>query len=111
MCNPFNLRELLINLNKNNPIWLLSLVTRSDYVITMSILRVLLLILGLAASVFAQDKPLAANELQSLPAAPAANATLPAVSLPEEKRPLALAFGVVLVLVTFHRAFARRQRA
>jgi hypothetical protein len=40
-----------------------------------------------------------------------AAATLPDVPLPDEKRPLALAIGIALVLVTFQRAFAQRQRA
>ena len=41
----------------------------------------------------------------------AASATLPAVPLSEQKRPLALALGIALVVITFHRALLRRQRA
>lgn len=80
----------------------------------MSIFRTLTLLVMFSTSAMAESNSLNASNLSGMTATGSsvtANATLPAVSLPEEKRPFALGLGIVLVLATFHRAFARRQRA
>jgi hypothetical protein len=80
----------------------------------MSSLRFIVLLVFLTLPVVAEVNPLNTSPLPHVVAAGssvAASTSLPAVSLPEQKRPLALALGIGLVLVTFHRALARRQRA
>jgi hypothetical protein len=77
-------------------------------------LRALILLLLLSTSAMAEihwsngsRSPNAAAAELSI----AASAALPVVPLSEEKRPIALALGIALVLITFHRALLRRQRA
>ena len=81
----------------------------------MSTVRLLLLFGLLSTSAFAEVNSLNASMLPistSPETEVVAAAPLPEVPLTEEKRPLALALGIALVLVTFQRAFAaRRQRA
>jgi hypothetical protein len=80
----------------------------------MSTLRMLILFGLLSTVATAEVNSLKTSALPAKSTAAssvAASATLPAVPLSEEKRPIALAFGIALVLVTFHRAFSRRQRA
>jgi hypothetical protein len=80
----------------------------------MSTVRLFLLLGLLSTSAFAEVNSLTASTLANTPAPEAsvvAAATLPDVPLTEEKRPVALALGIALVLVTFQRAYARRQRA
>jgi hypothetical protein len=81
----------------------------------MSTVRLILLLGLLSASSFAEDNSLNVSMLPASAtpeASVVAAATLPDVPLIEEKRPLALALGIALVLFTFQRAFAaRRQRA
>jgi hypothetical protein len=80
----------------------------------MSTVRLILLLGLLSTAAFAEVNSL---NVSMLPASATpetgvvAAATLPDVPLPDEKRPLALAIGIALVLVTFQRAFAQRQRA
>jgi hypothetical protein len=85
-----------------------------ENVFTMSTVRLLLLLGLLSTSAFAEVNSLMTSALPpaAVPGSEVVAAvTLPDVPLPEERRPLALIFGIALVLVTFQRAFARRQRA
>ncbi|OAI57142.1 hypothetical protein AYO49_02705 [Verrucomicrobiaceae bacterium SCGC AG-212-N21] len=80
----------------------------------MSTLRPFIFLVLLSTSAVAGINALNTSALPEPTAAPpsvAAATPLPAATLTEGKRPFALALGITLVLVTFHRAFARRQRA
>jgi hypothetical protein len=81
----------------------------------MSTVRLLLLLGLLSTSALAEVNSLNASALPDTTAPGAsvvAATTLPDVPLSDEKkRPLALGLGIALVLVTFQRAYARRQRA
>jgi hypothetical protein len=80
----------------------------------MSSFRSLVLLVFFSTSAMAGGASLHAAALiepASTTTSVAATAPLPASTLSEGKRPFALALGIALVLVTFHRAFATRQRA
>src|SRR5688572_21492527 len=89
----------------------LSLSALSDCVFTMSTFRSLILLVLLSTSAMAGLNSLntsALSEPAVTASSVAATTPLPAATLTEGKRPFALALGIALVLVTFHRAFARR---
>jgi hypothetical protein len=80
----------------------------------MSTLRPLVFLVLLSTSAMAEINSLNSSALSEPAAATPAVATTPplsAATLSEGKRPFALALGIALVVVTFHRALARRQRA
>lgn len=80
----------------------------------MSTFRILALLVLLSTFAVAEVNSLNPSALSAVTAtgtSVAASANLPDVSLSEEKRPFALALGIALVLITFHQALARRQRA
>lgn len=79
----------------------------------MSTCRIFALLALLSSPAVAEVSPFNPSALPALTAtgsSMAASTGLPA-PLSEEKRPFALALGITLVAITFHQAFARRQRA
>lgn len=83
-------------------------------------LRALILLLVLSTSAVAEMNPsigsrspdtVAVSNRVGAESSMASSATLPAVPLSEKKRPVALVLGIALVVITFHQALMRRQRA